>query len=782
MNTKNVNENAYTKQRENTNLLKQSTSCILGLFVFIALFIVSRYNYLFFHTIAELISIIVAWSVFLLVWNAKRYIQNDALIFLGISYLFIGGIDLVHTISYKGMGILGAGHGANTATQLWIAARYIESISLCIFPFLFYKNIRFHYIFLVYFLVSVLSFFSIFSWNVFPTCFVEDAGLTFFKKFSEYVICMILITAFFFLRQHRSKLETDVYYLMVISIFLTILEELAFTFYVSVYDLSNLAGHYLKILSFFCIYKAIIETGVKKPNELLFRNLVQSEKEYRSTLNNLQIGVVVHAPDTSIIFSNPMASKIIGLTFEQMTGKKSDDNAWCFLYENETRMKIEDYPINKVFLTKKPINNYIVGIYRPDKENITWVVANAIPIFTDQNEIEKGIVNFADITDLKNAENIKSEFLSNMSHEIRTPINAIHLFSKILKDQNLGHLNKKQDEYVDNIIDSTNRLLFLINDILDISRVSSGKLEITPVIFSLNRLVERLRKTIVLLSNKTDVSTQIQVSSDVPDTMLGDELRIEQILKNLISNAIKFTDKGIIEVVIETHSSDEILFKVNDTGTGIPAYQQKDIFEKFFQADSSYAKKYAGSGLGLAISKELVELMDGKIWFESEVGKGSTFYVTLKLNTADKPYRNNYQKKLIPNTIKGFKKRFKILFAEDDELNRESMSYYLKKEGHQVIHANNGRAALKVLDSENIDIILMDVQMPEMDGIEATRQIRASTSGKFNPQLPIIALTAYAMDGDQERFLEAGMHDYVSKPVNIDLLLEKIRSLCLLRT
>jgi len=378
------------------------------------------------------------------------------------------------------------------------------------------------------------------------------------------------------------------------------------------------------------------------------------------------------------------------------------------------------------------------------------------------------------------ANRTKSEFLANMSHEIRTPINAVLGFCQILKDQHVGSLNEKQDDYLDNIIESSNRLLFLINDILDISRVESGKIEITPVNFFLNSFIERLNQTFVPLANKKNISMQINISPDVPKYLIGDEYRIEQILKNLISNAIKFTNKGIIDVLIEKQSNDEILFKVSDTGIGIPEHQQKNLFEKFFQADSSYTKKYAGAGLGLAISKELIELMDGKIWFESEVGKGSTFFLKLKLKASDDQFiYENDQNKPIANKVRTIRKSLKILLAEDDELNRKSISYFLKRKGHLISFANNGKEALTALETQDFDIILMDVQMPEMDGIKATRLIRASTSGKFNPQIPIIALTAYAMKGDRERFLEAGMNDYVSKPIDTDHLIEKLNSLIL---
>ena len=375
----------------------------------------------------------------------------------------------------------------------------------------------------------------------------------------------------------------------------------------------------------------------------------------------------------------------------------------------------------------------------------------------------------------ENANKAKSEFLANMSHEIRTPFNAILGFSQILKDHLIGPLNDQQERYIDNIIESTNRLLFLIDDILDLSKVEAGKIEIIAAPFHFDSLIERLNQTLISLSNKKRISTQIKTSPDIPMYLIGDEYRIEQILKNLISNAVKFTEKGHVNVSIEKKSNGEILFKVSDTGIGIPEKQQENLFDKFYQADSSYSKKHAGTGLGLAICKELIKLMDGKIWFESELEKGSDFYFTLNLEVFDnKNIHEIDQNKPVADNIKNSSKSLKILLVEDDELNRKSMSFFLKKAGHLITYANNGKEALAVLEAEDIDLILMDIQMPVMDGIETTKRIRASTSDKFNPQMPIIALTACAMREDRGKFIASGMNDYVSKPVDFDLLLEKM--------
>jgi len=282
-----------------------------GVMVSLGLFVVSRYNFLLFHGIAELFSIAVAWSVFFLVWNTKRIARNDALLFLGIAYLFIGLIDLTHTLSYKGMGIFPNNLGANYATQLWIAARSMEAISLLVFPFLIIRRIRFWAVFGVYAAVTAVVMAAIFSWYVFPDCYIEGQGLTLFKKSAEYLISLTLAGAIVLLFRIRNQLDNTVFFLMVGAMAATIAGELAFTFYVSVYGLSNLAGHFLKIISFFLIYMALIRSSLTRPYTTIFRELEEekaalkaSEKKLRLSIDTSPIGICTVDPLGDFVTTN----------------------------------------------------------------------------------------------------------------------------------------------------------------------------------------------------------------------------------------------------------------------------------------------------------------------------------------------------------------------------------------------------------------------------------------------------------------------------------------------
>jgi hypothetical protein len=258
-----------------------------GILVFLGLYLTSLYSYLFFHSVAEIFSVVVAFGIFSVVWNARRFMDNNYLSVLGVAYLFIGGLDLLHTLAYKGMGVF-VGHGANLATQLWIAARYLESISVLIAPWFLQKKIYIFQLFTCYLAVFIFILLSIFYWNIFPVCYHEATGLTAFKIYSEYVICLMLLLSIAAIFRKRNEFDPDVFKLIIASIASTIGAELAFTIYLNVYGPLNLIGHFFKIISFFLIYRAVIVTGLKKPYSIMFRNLKKSEEILQVEKNRLE--------------------------------------------------------------------------------------------------------------------------------------------------------------------------------------------------------------------------------------------------------------------------------------------------------------------------------------------------------------------------------------------------------------------------------------------------------------------------------------------------------------
>jgi len=308
---------------------RSKVTFLLGFSILFGLYLTSLYSYLLFHSLAEIFSIIIACGIFMIAWNSRRFLDNHYLLFIGIAYLFVGGLDLVHTLAYKGMGVF-SGYDANLPTQLWIAARYLQSISLLLAPLWIGRKLKINPMLLAYGVVVALLLLAIFPWQVFPDCFMEGRGLTPFKKISEYIISLILMAAIILLIQRRKEFDDIVFQLLNWSILTTIAAELAFTFYVSVYGLSNLVGHLFKIVSFYLIYKALIETGLVRPYDLLFRNLKKSEealrfseskfsKAFRSsptpvTISSLAEGRYIEVNDSFLQLMGYFREEVIGHT------------------------------------------------------------------------------------------------------------------------------------------------------------------------------------------------------------------------------------------------------------------------------------------------------------------------------------------------------------------------------------------------------------------------------------------------------------------------------------
>ncbi len=369
----------------------------------------------------------------------------------------------------------------------------------------------------------------------------------------------------------------------------------------------------------------------------------------------------------------------------------------------------------------------------------------------------------------ESANKAKSNFLAAMSHEIRTPMNGIIGMLNLLKRTSLS---EEQANYLDTIDVSSEQLLLLLNDILDISEIESGKLILENTEFKLSKLCDDCIHLIENRAKDKNIELYIDASLDIPDNLIGDEIRLRQIFINLLGNAVKFTERGSvtlsIKVLGQRENSVNLLFSVIDTGIGIPEEKQHLLFDKFSQMDSSINKKYGGSGLGLAISRELVEVMGGDIGFKNNTDKGSTFYVALKLSIADEPIEEKSRADLLYGVISS---ELSILLAEDNKINCYAAKTLLEQDGHKVTVAANGEEAVSaVVNSEAaFDVILMDIHMPEVDGIEASRRIRALKDQKKRA-IPIIALTANIMQDEKQRGLVAGMNSFVTKPFTTERL------------
>lgn len=373
------------------------------------------------------------------------------------------------------------------------------------------------------------------------------------------------------------------------------------------------------------------------------------------------------------------------------------------------------------------------------------------------------------------ASRAKSEFLANISHELRTPMNGVIGLLDIALDRDLSPELAEQLQTAQRCAYS---LLSLLNDILDLSKIEAGKMTLEKLPFDLRVLLADCIKAHQPQATGNSVSLQAEVAPDVPRQITGDPLRIRQIIANLVSNAVKFTEHGSVAVRVggEFTQPGEFTLRitVQDSGTGIPADKLLSVFDKFTQADGSVSRRFGGTGLGLAITRSLAELHGGDVQVQSELGQGSTFTVTLKCQadvTTDAPQKTDVVEPA-PSVASAPGGPARILVVEDNQVNQKVVTAVLRKRGFSIELANDGQEALNKLDaSAAFDLILMDVQMPVLDGLEATRLIRKEQ--RWN-RLPIIAMTAHAMNGDKERCLEAGMNGYISKPVHPSLLLSTV--------
>ncbi|TYP93513.1 Signal transduction histidine kinase [Fodinibius salinus] len=370
------------------------------------------------------------------------------------------------------------------------------------------------------------------------------------------------------------------------------------------------------------------------------------------------------------------------------------------------------------------------------------------------------------------ASQAKSEFLANMSHEIRTPMNGVIGMNNLLQET---ELTEKQQELSDMIQHSAESLLRIISDILDFSKIEAGKMELEEIPFNLQDSVKGATKIIGFAADDKDLDLDWNIDPDIPQTLLGDPTRLRQVLLNFGSNAVKFTSEGGVtfDVGLVQRDGDELTlkFSVSDTGIGIPEKKQKKLFSAFSQADTSTTRRFGGTGLGLAICQKLAKLMGGDIGVESTPGEGSTFWITAKMKKSEEEVESDEDTGLPDSYDKEDIKAadITILLAEDDRINQQVAGRVLEKEGFNVEIVENGADALDEYKSGDYDLILMDVNMPEMDGLEAAGEIRELEDGTGN-HIPIIALTAGAMEGDKELCLEAGMDDYLSKPIQKNAL------------
>lgn len=522
---------------------------------------------------------------------------------------------------------------------------------------------------------------------------------------------------------------------------------------------------------------AYIEYSIKLQNRQNTNSIqfIPGSKHFKSIFDSIMIPIMLIDPLLKITRYNKAAKKSFPFLF---TGKPRSLNGTIQFDDKDSLFsKVDEFQISDaefiVFTTNVMYNNsagyYQISMQKVENSN------NIVVVFFDLThwkQLEKNLENSKQRAE--DADKLKTTFLANMSHEIRTPMNAIVGFAELLSISNPN--KEEKDEYLNLIKRSSNDLLRIIEDVIDVAKIESKQLSFIPKDIFISDLFDELKHIYTDVLVKQGKQDDVSIVTYIPEKekqlkIKIDPKRLKQVISNLISNAIKFTEFGTIEIGYKLSENRNIYFFVKDTGIGIPYKMQKRVFDRFIQVEESIEKNSSGSGLGLTISKNIVQLQGGNLWLTSTPGKGANFFFYL-------PYIKPFEeRKIAAQTTKHKNEQTKIglidyvmLIAEDDDTNYFFLRESLKRTRIKILRAKTGLEAINIVENtKKIDIILMDIKMPEVNGIEATRYIK-----HIRPEIPIVAQTAFAMDNDKQTCLAAGCSDYISKPIKISTLLDVV--------
>ncbi|GAB7022285.1 PAS domain-containing hybrid sensor histidine kinase/response regulator [Salidesulfovibrio brasiliensis] len=516
-----------------------------------------------------------------------------------------------------------------------------------------------------------------------------------------------------------------------------------------------------------------------KRNEEALR---KSEERFRTLLDSVEMVAVQGYNDRRrVSYWNKASEELYGYTREEAMGQRLEDLIIPDAMRDEVVRHVTDclergipIPAGELLLKHKDgsgVPVYSSHAMQPHVDGTREMFCIDVPLYAIKRT-EAELVRAKE--EAESANRAKSEFLANMSHEIRTPLNGVMGMLQLMKTTSI---TDEQAEFVDTAIQSSKRLTRLLSDILDLSRVEAGKMEIVQEPFDFRAAMEDVIQLFKPITRESGLTFRSSVHPDIPFALRGDAARLQQVISNLVGNAVKFTAEGYVKLEatalpIAPEGHCRVLITVSDTGIGMDSKTLERLFQPFTQADGSYNRKFQGAGLGLSICKRLTGLMGGELAVESEPGVGTTFYCSIPFKLADAPVPERDTEADAPAV-----NSLKVLLAEDDRTSRMFVQRQFAKLGHEVVAVEDGEQAVALLKESSFDLVLMDIQMPGMDGEQATAAIRTGEAGERNTRIPIIAMTAHAMAGDKARFLGSGVSAYVPKPVDMEVLMPLLNKL-----
>ncbi|MBN2239456.1 MAG: response regulator [Dehalococcoidales bacterium] len=742
------------------------------------LYVISTSNYLLFHSIVEGFSIIIAFAIFMFAWNSRHISDNRLFLFLGIAFLFIGGIDFLHTLTYKGMGVFSIS-GSNTSTQLWIIARYFQSFSWLIAVLLLGRKIKVRFVYGGYLVAVVILLFSVFYWDNFPVCYIEGQGLTTFKVVSEYVISIILLLATAFLWIRRDRFNPDIVVMLISSIVILILSELAFTLYTDVYGIFNAVGHFLKLLSFYLVYAAIIESGLNNPLTTLFRDLKtaddelkkeierreESEKHYRDTIEESPLCIQIYDLNRTLLYINRAGIELRGYSsLEEFLSVPNEQRLTQNSYAEMLQWE------NDVQEGKALPSPFTLDIIRKDGE-----VRNLIGFRSEAFWEGKTCVQiiYQDITAQKQAgerekqlqeEVVRASRLAavgqmaaGIAHEINNPLTWVLGYCRLLLERELPDDIRNDISLIN---DGARRVASITRRMLTFAR----QRDIETTATDINKVIE---DTLALRSHDMKVNNILVETHLAPNLPLiaADSGQMQQVFLNIILNAEYEMEKaqggGNLEITTE-ELDDIIRISFLDDGPGISEENLDRIFEPFFTT-KDVGK---GTGLGLSVSYGIISRHDGTLSARNIPGKGAMFIIELPVHDVTKQLLETAKESNTESPT-----AVKILVVDDEKNIRTFVADLLQRKGYTVELAETGEQAIEMVENHDYDVVLLDIKLPGLSGIE-TYEWLLNISGNIDEK--VIFVSGDVMNSDTTSYVLSANIPFINKPFDQEQLYNAI--------